>query len=97
MKDTRSHTIAHRVARPLRTRVRTALTLNERPLRKQFARGSHLIVQGLNTRLTREWRPLRKTFTPGDKKHTENTVLQDRLVPVWGALYITLVLGAGWY
>lgn len=76
------HQITHIVAQPLRIRVRIAFTLHERPRRKQFARCTHLIVQGLNTRFTQERRPLRKTFTPSDKKRTENTVLQDRLVPV---------------
>lgn len=86
VRRTTKDTIARRVAQPLRTHVRTALTLNERPLRKQFACYSHRIVQSLNTRFTRGRRPLRKTFTPGDKKRTENTVLQDRLPPVSGAL-----------
>lgn len=31
-------------------------------------------------------RPQRKTFTQGDKMHTENMVLQDRLAPVLGAI-----------
>ena len=95
--DNRSPTIAHRVAQPLRTRVGTAITLNARPLRKHSAPGSHLTVQGLYTRFARGRRPLRKTSTPDGRMHIENTVLQDRLAPVLGAIddYVDAILRAG--
>ena len=64
--DNLSPTIAHRVAQPLRTRVGTAFPLNGRPLRKHSVSGSHLTVQGLNTRFARDRRRLRKTLTPDE-------------------------------
>ncbi len=69
------------------------LRLEGRPLRSGFARILHTVrtpfardTSGPEQRFTPRRKPLRKTFTPGDKKRTENTVLQDRLPPVLGAM-----------
>lgn len=63
-----------------------------RPLRNALAHPFAHNGAGPEKTFTRRRKPQRKTFTLGDKMRTENTVLQDRLPPVLGAVCNALLL-----
>ena len=69
-----------------RTGIRVPFTLGGRPLRNALAHPFAHDGAGPERTFTRRRKRQRKTFTRGDKMRIENTVLQDRLAPVLGAM-----------